>query len=198
MSEYDSSDSAAKAEAGSSPKARSVPWLYVAPLIVFVALAAIFWIGLGRDPRILPSALLDKPVPQFDLPPLLDANPGLATDNLKGGVTLVNVFASWCLPCRAEHPLLERLAREEGLTIHGINYKDKTGAATAWLAELGNPYDRIGVDSDGRAAIEWGVYGVPETFIVDAQGVIRYKHVGPLMEADIAEKILPVVEAINE
>jgi cytochrome c biogenesis protein CcmG/thiol:disulfide interchange protein DsbE len=176
---------------------RSIPWLYIVPLLVFVALAAIFWIGLGRDPRILPSALLDKPVPQFDLAPLHDANPGLASGDLEGGVTLVNVFASWCLPCRAEHPFLERLAREEGLTIHGINYKDEASAAKAWLAELGNPYSSIGVDRDGRASIDWGVYGVPETFIVDAKGVIRYKHVGPLMEADIAEKILPVVEAIS-
>lgn len=196
MSEQDIKTDRSAAQA--SGNRRSISWLYVAPLLVFVALAAIFWIGLGRDPRILPSALLDKPVPQFDLPPLHDTNPGLASDNLKGGVALVNVFASWCLPCRAEHPFLERLVREEGLTIHGINYKDKPAAAKAWLAELGNPYGRIGVDADGRASIDWGVYGVPETFIVDAEGVIRYKHVGPLMGADIKEKILPVIEAINQ
>jgi cytochrome c biogenesis protein CcmG/thiol:disulfide interchange protein DsbE len=177
-------------------------FVFLLPLILFVAIAAYFAVGLTRDPSKLPSVLLNKPVPTFRLPPLEGRTPpdshGFASDDLKGGeLALVNVFASWCLPCRAEHPLLMRLAREKGVTVHGINYKDEPGDATTWLNRFGDPYARIGVDRDGRASIDWGVYGVPETFIVDGKGVIRYRHVGPMTPTDIEQTILPLIEKLG-
>ncbi|MDX1485786.1 MAG: DsbE family thiol:disulfide interchange protein [Alphaproteobacteria bacterium] len=151
------------------------------PLAVAALLAVVFLWALdrGRDPSLVPSPLIDKPAPEFTLAGF-DGGPKLTDADLKGGVTVVNVFASWCLPCRAEHPYLMALARDGKARIFGINYKDKAEDAKAWLKELGNPYARIGADANGRVAIEWGVYGVPETFVVDAAGRIRMKHVGPL------------------
>jgi cytochrome c biogenesis protein CcmG/thiol:disulfide interchange protein DsbE len=122
---------------------------------------------------------------------------GFSSGDLPGRVSLVNVFASWCAPCRAEHKVLNALAKSQRVPIYGINYKDRTEAARAWLAELGNPYTRIGADS-GRVGIEWGVYGVPETFVVDRQGRIRYKHVGPLTQADLDRKILPLIAKLEK
>lgn len=171
---------------------------HLLPALLFAAIAVAFAVGLGLDPKRVPSPLIDKPAPVFALPPLLDGVPGLATADLAGKVALVNVFASWCLPCRAEHPLLMRLAESEGVTVFGINYKDKPEDARAWLAELGNPYRRIGIDRDGKAGIEWGVYGVPESFVVDAQGRIRYKWVGPLAPNVLEEKILPILREVAE
>jgi cytochrome c biogenesis protein CcmG/thiol:disulfide interchange protein DsbE len=172
-------------------------WIYLLPCILFAALAAGFYGGLGRDPNLLPSALIDQPAPQFSLPPLSGEEPRFATADLAGRVSLVNTFASWCVPCRTEHPVLNALARSKRVAIYGINYKDKAAAATAWIAELGNPYARIGVD-DGRVGIEWGVYGVPETFVVDRAGRIRYKHVGPLTQADVDRTILPLVAKLEK
>ena len=174
--------------------------LFILPVVAFVALAAVFLWGLqpGRDPSLVPSAMIDKPVPDFTLPAVegLDRQ-GLSRADLQDGeVSLVNVFASWCLPCRAEHPLLVELAEREGVTIHGINYKDKPGDATAWLEELGNPYSRVGAD-EGRTAIEWGVYGVPETFVVDGRGNIRYHHRGPLFPIVIESDIVPLIENLR-
>ncbi|WP_119679847.1 DsbE family thiol:disulfide interchange protein [Indioceanicola profundi] len=168
------------------------------PFALFLVLVGYFAVGLTRDPSELPSALIDQPVPQFELPPVQENGQGLATADLKGGVQLVNVFASWCAPCRIEHPLLMRLAKEEGVTIHGIAYKDKPQDSQRFLAQLGNPYQRIGADLDGRIGIEWGVYGVPETYIVDAEGRIRYRHVGPLMPFDLDEKILPLIRELQK
>jgi len=172
-------------------------WIYLLPGILFAALAAVFYGGLGSDPNVLPSALIDQEAPQFKLPPLDQGEPGLSTADLTGQVSLVNTFASWCVPCRAEHPVLNALARSKRVAIYGINYKDKPAAASAWIAELGNPYARIGVD-DGRVGIEWGVYGVPETFVVDRSGRIRYKHVGPLTQADVERTILPLVAKLEK
>jgi cytochrome c biogenesis protein CcmG/thiol:disulfide interchange protein DsbE len=169
--------------------------LYLLPALLFLALAAAFWRGIGRDPSMLPSALLGKPVPSFALPPLLAEKPGLATADLKGGPVLVNVFASWCVPCRAEHPLLMRLA-SEGVVLYGIDYKDKRDDARQWLGELGDPYARLGADEGGKVAIDWGVYGVPETFVVDGAGTIRYKQVGPLSAAIIEDSILPLMKRL--
>ena len=147
---------------------------------MFALLAAGFYAGLGIDSKVLPSALIDQPAPQFALPPLATrASPVSLPPTCTGKVSLVNTFASWCVPCRAEHPVLNALAATKRVPIYGIDYKDKPEAARAWIAELGNPYTRIGAD-DGRVGIDWGVYGVPETFVVDRAGRIRYKHVGPL------------------
>jgi cytochrome c biogenesis protein CcmG/thiol:disulfide interchange protein DsbE len=170
--------------------------IFVLPLAVFVLLAAGFYVGLGIDSNVLPSPLIDQPAPDFALPPLPGEEHGFSSADLQGHVSLVNVFASWCAPCRVEHPVLNALARSKRVAIFGIDYKDKHDAAVAWIAEVGNPYARIGAD-DGRVGIDWGVYGVPETFIVDKGGRIRYKHVGPLAAADVARNILPLVERLE-
>src|SRR5262249_54576538 len=146
--------------------------------VVFGMMAAAFLVGLGIDPNILPSALIDEEVPQFALPPLPGKGEGFSSADLKGHVSLVNAFASWCGPCRIEHPVLNALAQKKRVTIYGLNYKDRPEAGLAWLAELGDPYAKIGADN-GRVGLEWGIYGVPETFLVDRGGRIRYKHVGP-------------------
>ncbi len=173
--------------------------LYVLPLAVFAVLAVYFALGLGMDPKIIPSALIDKPVPQFTLLPI-EGGPGrgLSDTDLKGGVSVVNVFASWCIPCKAEHPLITRLAGMGVATVHGLNYKDKAADALKWLADLGDPYDRIGADGDGRVGIDWGVYGVPETFVVDAQGRIRHKHVGPLTRKSLEGELLPIIRGLSQ
>ena len=170
--------------------------IYLLPAALFAVLATGFYSGLGIDTNTLPSPLIDKQAPQFALPPLETGRQGFGTADLQGHVSLVNTFASWCAPCRVEHPVLNALARTKRVAIYGINYKDKQEAALAWIAELGNPYTRIGAD-DGRVGIDWGVYGVPESFIVDASGHIRYKHVGPLTEADIEQTILPLVARLQ-
>ena len=166
--------------------------VHLLPLGFFACLALIFLVRLqsGIDPQAIPSALVGHPAPAFDLPPLdgLDV-PGLKRADLDGRVTIVNVFASWCVPCRQEHPVLAALAKELGADGHvrvvGIDYKDLPDNARAFLDEVGNPYAAIGADQKGRAAIDWGVYGVPETFVVGADGVVRHKFIGPLT-AEIA------------
>jgi len=173
-------------------------WLYVLPLAVFAAVAAFLGWGLTRDARVLPSALIDKPAPEFALPPIPGRDDhGFSRADLGGEPMLVNVWASWCVPCRAEHPIITRLAEEEGVIVHGINYKDQPADAKAFLDQLGDPFTRIGQDRDGRVAIEWGVYGVPETFVIDRQGRIRYKHVGPTMPRDIERTILPLLRELR-
>lgn len=172
--------------------------LFILPLLLFVGVAAAFYFGFDRDPRQIPSAMIDKPVPVFDLPPLPGGRRGLASADLTGDVQLVNVFASWCIPCKVEHPVITRLVREEGVTVRGINYKDKAEDALAWLARNGDPYASVGVDLDGRVAIDWGVYGVPETFLIDRQGRIRYKHVGPLTPEAVQKDILPLIKSLRQ
>ena len=166
------------------------------PLLVFAVVAAWMAVPLlrGTDPSVLPSALIDQPAPAFDLPPLPGRAAGFTSNDLGGQAVLVNVFASWCAPCLAEHPILTRLALEEGVTIFGINYRDEPEDAVTWLDRHGDFYTRIGTDPDGRAAIDWGVYGVPETFIVDAEGRIRFRHAGPLTPALVAEEVLPLLQ----
>jgi cytochrome c biogenesis protein CcmG/thiol:disulfide interchange protein DsbE len=171
--------------------------LFILPLLLFGAIAAYFAVGLTKDPRKLPSALIDKPAPEFDLPPLYDAKPGLAKADLGGEVKLVNVFASWCVPCKVEHPVLMRFSEQNDTPLYGINYKDATKDAVAWLGQLGDPYQRIGQDLSGRVGIEWGVYGVPETYVVDREGRIRYRHVGPVLPDALEEKILPLIEELK-
>src|SRR3954453_13425536 len=166
-------------------------WSFALPVVIFAGLAAGLYYGLQNDNESLPSALIDQPAPRFQLASLPGHEPGFSSADLAGHVSLVNTFASWCTPCRAEHPVLQALAATKRVPIYGIDYKDKEDAALAWIAALGNPYTRIGAD-DGRVGIDWGVYGVPETFIVDRMGRIRYKHVGPLTQADLARTILPL------
>ena len=176
---------------------------FLFPVAIFLSLTAIFAIYLyqvgieGKVISDLPSALIDKPAPTFELPPIERDGEGFSSKQLTGKVSLVNVWASWCPPCRVEHPLLMRLAKE-GVTIYGINYKDAPAAARAFLSELGNPFKSLGADRTGRAAIDWGVYGYPETFVIDRTGHIRYRHVGPISADDISEKIYPLLEALGK
>ena len=170
---------------------------YLLPVLIFVGVGVGLAVGLTRDPSTLPSALIDKPVPSFDLPPVEGLpGEGLSSADLKGEVSLVNVFASWCVPCRAEHPLLMGLA-ERGVVINGIDYKDPPEQAASWLKELGNPFARIGADRSGRVAIDFGVYGVPETFVIDKQGVIRHKQIGPITPEALEKTILPLIRKLQ-
>ncbi len=172
-------------------------WLVLLPLFVFLLLAGIFLAQLlsGRDNQTIPSALIGQPAPETSLPPLEGMDlPGLEGSAFAGKVTLVNVWASWCAPCRAEHPLLMRVAADGRVKIAGLNYKDRPENARRFLGDLGNPFDAIGVDDSGRAAINWGVYGVPETFLVGKDGTIVWKHVGPFDERSLREGLMPQIE----
>ena len=175
---------------------RRISGFVLVPLIAF-ALMVLFGWGLFRGGDDLPSALLDKPVPEFALAPVLGREEGLSTQDLIGHVSLVNVFASWCVPCRAEHPLFMELSATGEVPLYGINYKDPPEQARAWLDELGDPYARIGADIDGRAGIEWGVYGVPETYVITSDGAIAYRHVGPITRAILEETLLPIVRDLK-
>lgn len=157
-------------------------WVVLIPIILFAALAGLFWKGLSGNPSQVPSALINKPVPDFVLDPIpgLDV-PGFATTDLqKGKVSVVNVWASWCVPCRQEHPLLAELAKRPDITLYGLNYKDEPENAVRFLGTLGQPFAAVGADHSGRTSVDFGVYGVPETFVIDGEGTIRYKHIGPL------------------
>jgi cytochrome c biogenesis protein CcmG/thiol:disulfide interchange protein DsbE len=173
-------------------------------LIIFVSLAGLFWYALHTgDPSRLPSAMIGKPVPQFTLSPLdgLKGEDGApvpsfsSADLATGKPTIVNVFASWCVPCLEEHPMLLALAKEPGIRIYAINYKDDPDSARRFLGRYGDPFARVGADRTGRTAINFGVYGVPETYVITADGKIAYRHVGPLTEQAIKEKILPLMQA---
>jgi len=181
---------------------RGLNTIVVIPVILFAALAIVFAFSLKTsDPSKLPSALIGKPAPAFDFPPMAQlkhkgqAVPGMATADLKGGeVTVVNFWASWCVPCVQEHPLLVGLGKR-GVKIVGINYKDPPPGGLRFLGRYGNPFAAVGTDAAGRGAIEWGVYGMPETFVIDRQGRIVYKHVGPITPQSLVEKVLPAIEA---
>ncbi|MEP5439009.1 MAG: DsbE family thiol:disulfide interchange protein [Paracoccaceae bacterium] len=175
---------------------RRTALLFWGPVVVFAGLAVALGWGLTRDPKVLPSALIDKPVPEFNLPPVKGRTSGLASADLSGEVSIVNVFASWCLPCKAEHRIWMDLKARNVVPIHGLNYKDTPDDASAWLNRLGDPYKRTGADLDGRVAIDWGVYGVPETFIVSADGRIAYKHVGPVTQEIVDGTLMPIVDRL--
>ena len=171
--------------------------MYLVPLIVLAGLLLTLGWGLTNDPKNIPSPLVGKPVPSFELPPVKGRTLGLSDTDLNGSVSLVNVFASWCTACELEHPLLMDLANAGAVPIHGLNYKDRPDDAAAWLDKRGDPYTRTGADVSGRIGIEWGVYGVPETFVIGPDGRIAYKHVGPLTLDTIQDTILPLVQRLR-
>lgn len=171
---------------------------YAVPLAIFVVLTVFLGIGLTLNPREIPSPLIGKSVPTFDLSPVKGRTLGLASGDLKGEVSLVNVFASWCVACLEEHPIITELAKQNLVPIHGLNYKDKPDDAASWLDKWGDPYTRTGADRDGRVGIDWGVYGVPETFVIDRDGRIAYKHIGPLTPEFVREKLIPMIGQLQK
>lgn len=166
------------------------------PLIIFAALVALLAIGLTLNPRLVPSPLIGKPAPEFDLP-LLSGEGRFTNKDLIGHVTLVNVWASWCFACRQEHETVKYLSRN-GVRIIGLNYKDKPEDAKNWLATLGNPYKEVASDQTGRVAIDWGVYGAPETFLIDKQGIIRHKVIGPLSDQENYDDLMEVMNSLEK
>jgi cytochrome c biogenesis protein CcmG/thiol:disulfide interchange protein DsbE len=181
--------------AAAAPRSRL---LFLLPLAGFIGLAVAFTLGLGHDPRLVPSPLIGKPVPVFSLPAVKGRDLGLSSSDLQGEVSLVNVFASWCVACREEHPLLMRLQAQGTVPIHGLNYKDKPDDAARWLDTMGDPYTRTGADIDGGVAIDWGVYGVPETFVVDRQGRIAYKQIGAITPEILDRTLLPMIARLQQ
>jgi cytochrome c biogenesis protein CcmG, thiol:disulfide interchange protein DsbE len=171
---------------------------YLVPLALFLGIVAFLGAGLKLNPRELPSPLIGKPAPAFKLALLDNANNQLSRDDLLGQPWVLNVWASWCAPCRDEHPLVLELARRQKVPVYGLNYKDQRSAASNWLAQLGNPYRATLVDADGRVGIDYGVYGVPETFVIDRLGVVRFKHTGPLTPDVLRSKIEPLLKELHD
>jgi len=171
---------------------------FLIPLVVFLAIGLLLAVGLKLNPREVPSPLINHLAPEFRLPRLFEENLEFATVDLHGKVWVLNVWASWCAACRTEHQLLHDLAATGDVDVVGLNYKDEHVAAISWLRALGNPYRWVPVDSAGDIAIDWGVYGVPETFVIDANGIIRYKHIGPLDPDVLHQKILPLVRKLSK
>ncbi len=171
---------------------------YLLPLLVFVVMAAFLAIGLKLDPREVPSPLIGKPAPDFDLPQLAAQDQRLAAKDLRGQVWLLNVRASWCVACRQEHPLLVELSKSGQVKLYGLNYKDKREDALRWLANFGDPYLKSISDTDGLVGIDYGVYGVPETFVIDKQGVIRHKQIGPVTAESLRDTLLPLVAKLEQ
>lgn len=171
---------------------------FLIPLALFIALAVFLGIGLTKDPRLLPSPLINKQAPDFNLPRLFQPEQKISQKEFIGKVSIFNVWASWCGACREEHPFMVQLAKEHVVTIFGLNYKDNRKDAQHWLADYGgNPYTAIAFDQSGRTGIDWGVYGVPETFIIDKKGRIRYKQVGPLYPKVWKETLLPIIKKLQ-
>jgi cytochrome c biogenesis protein CcmG/thiol:disulfide interchange protein DsbE len=170
---------------------------FLLPLAAFAVLVAFLAIGLTHDPRDVPSPLVGKPAPAFTLPQLHDAAKSFSAADMKGRVWLLNVWASWCVSCREEHPVLVEFAKTGQVPIIGLDYKDKVADARQWLDKLGNPYTLTAVDADGRVGIDYGVYGVPETYVIDKQGIIRIKHTGPITPESLNKKILPLVAELS-
>ncbi len=170
---------------------------FLAPLIIFGALAGLLLYGLGQDPRKVPSPLLGKAAPEFSLPDLLDPSRKVSRADLDGEISLVNVWASWCVSCRAEHPMLMKLAQRDDFQVIGLNWKDDKADATAVLRMTGNPYRLNGFDPDNKVGIHWGVYGSPETFLVDRRGIIRHKHIGPIDPSTWEQVLEPLIEQIK-
>ena len=170
---------------------------YIIPLALFLGLAVFFAIGLTRDPRVVPSPFIDKPAPPFKLEQLHEPKLAFAPEEMKGKVWMLNVWASWCVSCRVEHPVLVEMHRNNVVPIVGLNYKDRREDAVAWLQKFGNPYQLSAWDIEGRVGIDYGVYGAPETFVIDKQGVIRHKQIGPITPEALEKTILPLIRKLN-
>ncbi|MFO1267073.1 MAG: DsbE family thiol:disulfide interchange protein [Rubrivivax sp.] len=188
---------AAATTTNAKPPRRGRFWLFLTPLVAFAVLAVLLGRGLSLDPREVPSPFVGKPAPAFTLPRLDDGSATVKLEDFAGKAWILNVWASWCGPCRDEHPVWVEFARRTKVPIVGLNYKDKRSAAQPWLAQLGNPYAMSLFDGDGKVAIDWGVYGVPETFIIDRQGIVRLKHVGPITAELLRDKIEPLLKKID-
>ena len=169
----------------------------LAPLLIFIVLVVFLGIGLTLDPREIPSPLINKPMPVFSLPQLKESDKTLSSTDFLNEVSLFNVWASWCVACRAEHPVLLDLSQTGVVNIYGLNYKDKRKEALRWLDYYGDPYTKSAHDLNGKLGIDFGVYGVPETFIIDHEGIIRYKHIGPITEDILKNKLLPIIEQLK-
>jgi cytochrome c biogenesis protein CcmG, thiol:disulfide interchange protein DsbE len=170
---------------------------YIIPFLLFIVLSVFLALGLKLKPSEIPSPLLNKTAPAFSAPKLNVPNEKLSPADLKGKVWLFNVWASWCVSCRAEHPIINQLAQQQAAIIVGLNYKDDPEAAKKWLETLDNPYNDSVMDADGRIGIDWGVYGVPETFVIDKQGIVRFKHTGPVTEEDVQNTFLPLIAKLQ-
>lgn len=172
-------------------------WRFTIPLLVVVALVAVFWRGLFLDPGKVPSPLIGQPAPEFSLPTLHDPGERFSTADIKGHISLLNVFGTWCPGCHEEHALLVEWSQSQDVPIYGWNLRDDRAAAIAWLERTGNPYRQIAFDENGAGSIDWGIYGAPETFLIDASGRIRLKHIGVMTDAVLQEKIIPAIEALR-
>jgi len=169
----------------------------IVPATLFAILVVFFWTGLNLNPTEIPSPLIGKPSPNFELPQLRDSTLRFTQENLQGDVSLLNVWATWCVGCRQEHDYLMQVARESDVPIYGLNYKDDRNKAIAWLDQLGDPYRATAFDVEGAVSIDWGVYGAPETFLIDAEGIVRYKHIGPLTHEIWRTKLLPRIRLMK-
>lgn len=169
---------------------------FVLPLGVFGLLVVLLGFGLTQDPKKVPSPLIGKPAPAFDLPLLHNQQVNFSPDDYKGKVWILNVWASWCVSCRAEHKVITKLANMKLVEIVGLNYKDEPQDGTRWLQQFGDPYAHSVLDYEGRAGIDWGVYGVPETFLIGKDGLIKYKHIGPVTDQALKEEVLPAIKAL--
>jgi cytochrome c biogenesis protein CcmG/thiol:disulfide interchange protein DsbE len=171
---------------------------FILPLVIFLVLSVFLYVGLKLDPREVPSPLVGKPAPAFTLPQLHDPKKQFSPAEMKGKVWLLNVWASWCVSCKEEHPLLLALSEQKIVPIYGLDYKDKREDGEMWLSRGGDPYTAIAMDTDGRIGIDYGVYGVPETYVIDKQGIIRYKQIGPVSSQNLRETILPLVAKLEQ
>ena len=172
-------------------------WVYLMPLGLFVVLMVFFFYGLGLNPRLIPSPLIGQPTPEFALPKLSNPEELFQQTDLKGEVSLLNIWATWCTSCRQEHPVLMKIAESKQVPIYGLYYKDDPALGVSWLNDYGNPYQENAVDVDGKVGIEWGAYGTPETFVIDQQGIIRHKHVGPISWHEWENELLPLINSLR-
>ena len=172
-------------------------WIYLLPLGILLLLVLLFYFGLGLNPRLVPSPLIGQAVPQFSLPALKNTNEVFTQSTLEREISLLNVWATWCVSCKREHPTLMKIAATNEVPVYGLLYKDEPYKAVQWLEKRGDPYRANAVDADGKAGIEWGVYGTPETFVIDGLGIIRYKHIGPISWQDWKTILLPLVRSLR-